>query len=180
MTKSKKPFYISGLFSAKQSAENAYDYLLKKGYAHEEINVAMSSTTKDKLSGESTKSVKGDSEDRFNAPLEGSIMGGIMGGIAFAIGALGSDLGIRGLNLVVIGPVASGVVGSGFGAIAGGLIGHILSPDESANESALFSEGLKNGKILLALTPHNREDALDIYNYWVGLKGAVVKNGQIE
>ncbi|QPH38608.1 hypothetical protein [Pedobacter endophyticus] len=170
--------YISGLFSDKHSAENAYNYLLKKGYVSEEINVAMASTTKDKLYSISQKSGEVDAENEFNAPLEGGIMGGIMGGVAFAIGALGSNLGIRGLNLVMIGPVASGVIGSSLGAIAGGLIGRILSSDEPGKDSALFSEGLKNGKILLVFIPHNQEDASDIYNHWVNLEGMVTNNNQ--
>ena len=168
--------YISGLFADRESAESAYSYLVAMGYLAEEINVAMESTTRDKLFSIPPVGSQSEKVETFNGPVEGSIMGGVMGGIAFSIGALGSNLGINGLNLVMMGPLGSSLVGTSLGAITGGIIGYLLSSGKPDREAELFTEGLRNGKILLAIIPHNKNDGDKIYKEWIRLDATAIKH----
>ena len=159
---------LIGMFNNREDAEYAYNQLKEMGYAGEEINVMMTTEGHD-------RHFKGSSSDRRsemgNKAMEGTgtgaAIGGITGGIAGAIAALGTNLIIPGLGLVVLGPLAAGLAGAGAGGLTGGIIGGLIGAGMPKEKADTFQKGLKEGNIILAVHPHTPADAEVLTQQWV-------------
>lgn len=156
---------LTGMFTDKESSEGAYKSLRDRGYSDDEINVLMSDQTRDKYWG----SDAGDS-DLGNKALEGagtgSAIGGTLGAIIAGIAALGTNLFLPGLGLVVWGPLAAALAGAGAGGLTGGLVGALIGagiPEDRAKE---YEAGIQNGGTVLGVTPRSDEDAEYFENNW--------------
>ena len=159
---------LVGLFNNRETAEKAYEDLKDIGYTSDEINVVMASNTRDKYFAEEREK---DSESEVgNKAWEGagtgSAIGGTIGGIAGVIAALGTNLLIPGLGLVVLGPLAAGLAGAGAGGLTGGIIGALIGSGIPEDKARIFDEGLKNGKILISVKLHNDDDSVDLTRKW--------------
>jgi hypothetical protein len=168
----KNPFSKSllvGLFHTREAAEEAYDDLRYAGYSEDEINVVMTNETRERLYPFETKSRDTGSE-LGNKAVEGmgtgATIGGVVGGIAGAIVALGSNLIIPGLGLVIIGPIAGAIAGLGAGGVAGGLIGALIGSGIPEEKAKIINRELDEGKILLSVDPHNNDDILHFSRKW--------------
>lgn len=158
---------LVGMFRDRADAERAYKDLRDMGYDGEEINVIMTSEGKERhFKGEH----KRDSSEMGNKALEGTgtgaAIGGITGGIAGAIAAIGTNLIIPGLGLVVLGPLAAGLAGAGAGGLTGGIIGALVGAGIPKENADVFQKGLKEGNIMLAVRPHNLADAENLTAHW--------------
>jgi hypothetical protein len=156
---------IVAMFKDRDNAEKAYEELKDLGYEADEINVIMTSE------GHNKHYEKGEKKTEMgNKALEGTgtgaAIGGTIGGIAGAIAAIGSNLIIPGLGLVVLGPLAAGLAGAGAGGLTGGLIGALVGAGIPEEKSKVYQEGLKHGNIILAVHPHNDEDLRTIPERW--------------
>lgn len=155
---------LTGMFRDRDSTESAYRSLRDRGYSDDEINVLMSDETRKKYYAD------GDSALSDNKALEGAGTGGAIGGtlgaIIGGIAAIGTNLVLPGLGLVVWGPIAAALAGAGAGGLTGGLVGALIGwgiPEEHARE---YEEGIKNGGTLLGVSPRNDEDASYFENEW--------------
>jgi hypothetical protein len=89
-----------------------------------------------------------------------------LGAIAAAVAAIGTTLAIPGLGLVIAGPIAAAVAGAGAGAAGGGLIGALIGwglPEERVKS---YEAGIRDGGILLGVTPRSEEDAAYFEKSW--------------
>ena len=155
---------LTGLFRDRDTTEGAYRSLRDRGYSDDDINVLMSDETRNKYYAD------GDSALNDNKALEGAGTGGAIGGtlgaIIGGIAAIGTNIVMPGLGLVVWGPIAAALAGAGAGGLTGGLIGALIGwgiPEEHAKE---YEEGIKNGGTLLGVSPRNDEDAEYFENEW--------------
>jgi hypothetical protein len=155
---------LTGLFRDRETTEGAYRSLKDRGYSDDDINVLMSDETRNKYYSD------GDSALDDNKALEGAGTGGAIGGtlgaIIGGIAAIGTNIVMPGLGLVVWGPIAAALAGAGAGGLTGGLVGALIGwgiPDEHARE---YEEGIKNGGTFLGVTPRNDEDAQYFENEW--------------
>jgi hypothetical protein len=159
---------LSGMFADRESAENAYRTLQSRGYTKDEIHVIMSDATRDKHFREGDTALG-------NKALEGtgtgSAIGGTLGAIIGAVAAIGTNLIIPGLGLVVAGPLAVGLAGAGAGAIAGGLVGALVGMGIPEEHAKRYEEGVKNGQIVMGVHPRNDEDSDYIEKEWRTYKG---------
>lgn len=157
---------LIGLFNNRDNAEKAYEDLKENGYNADEIDVIMASDTRDKYYDDkgSTKSEMG--SKAMEGAGKGSAIGGIAGGIGGALAALGTNLLIPGLGIVVLGPLAAGLAGAGAGGLTGGLIGALIGAGIPKEKADVYHEGLKNGKILIGVHPHSDEDARRLAEKW--------------
>ena len=141
--------HTTALFLTKDAAERAYQRALDEGYKPSDINVFMSEASRTKYYGSPVVLEEGNkSMDGLGL---GGATGGAIGGIFAAIAAIGTNLIIPGLGLVIAGPLAAGLAGAGAGSIAGGLIGALVGwgfPEERVHE---FESGLKSGGIVLSV-----------------------------
>ena len=151
---------MTSMYNDRDSAERAYSTLQGRGYTDKDINLLMSDETRNKHFAD-----QHDDDDTAlgNKAMEkagvGSAIGGTIGAVAAAIAAIGSNLILPGLGLVVAGPLAAGLAGAGAGGLTGGLIGALVGsgiPDERARE---YETGIKQGGIVMGVHPRNNEDA---------------------
>lgn len=155
---------LTGMFRDKDSTEGAYRSLRDRGYTDDEINVMMSDETRDKYFS------SGDTELEGNKALEGTgagaAIGGTLGAIIGGIAAIGTNVLIPGLGLVVWRPIAAGLAGAGAGGLTGGLVGALIGwgiPEDRARE---YETGIREGGTVLGVTPRTPEDADYFENDW--------------
>jgi hypothetical protein len=155
---------LTGLFRDRDSTESAYRSLRDRGYSDDDINVLMSDETRDKYYAD------GDSELEGNKALEGTgagaAIGGTLGALIGGIAAIGTNVVLPGLGLVVWGPIAAALAGAGAGGLTGGLVGALIGwgiPEDRARE---YETGIREGGTVLGVSPRSDEDADFFENEW--------------
>jgi hypothetical protein len=161
---SKQKSMVTGMFRDRDSAERAYQSSTARGYSDRDINLAMSDETRKRYF------VGGAETELGNKATEGAGVGGAVGAtvgaIAAAIAAVGTSLVIPGLGLVIAGPAAAALAGAGAGGVAGGIIGALVGwgiPEERVKH---YESGIKQGGIVMGVTPRSDEDAEYLEREW--------------
>lgn len=156
---------VSGLFKDRASADAAYQSTLDRGYSHDMITTIM---TEDSRKRHYPDGDVGANEG--NKALEGSGVGGaigsITGGLIGAIAAIGTNLLLPGLGLVIAGPIAAGLAGAGAGGLTGGLIGALVGwgiPEDHAKE---YETAVTEGGIILGVEANSEADARTLESDW--------------
>ncbi|MEO7675090.1 MAG: hypothetical protein ABIU09_13540 [Pyrinomonadaceae bacterium] len=162
---------LTGMFSDRESSERAYQTLRDRGYSDDDINVIMSDETRDKHYGEGSAFERGTSDSELGTKAtEGSGVGGLIGGglgaIIGGIAAIGTNLVLPGLGLVVWGPIAAALAGAGAGGLTGGLVGALIGWGIPEDRAKIYEEGVKSGGTVLGVKPRSSEDADFFENDW--------------
>ena len=159
-----EPGLVTGLFTDKDSSERAYETLRARGYTDDEIDVIMSEETRNKYYANDPHSELG------NKAAEGAGVGGAIGaGLGAVIGgiaAIGTNLVLPGIGLVVWGPIAAAVAGAGAGGITGGLAGALIGMGIPEDRAKLYESGIKEGGTVMGVTPRTPADADYFENEW--------------
>ena len=155
---------MTGLFNDKESSESAYKSLRDRGYSDDEINVIMSDDTRKKYYGNDPDSDLG-SKAAEGTGVGGAI-GGTLGAIIGGIAAIGTNLVLPGLGLVVWGPLAAALAGAGAGGLTGGLVGALVGWGIPEDRAKLYESGIKSGGTVLGVTPRSPEDADYLEKEW--------------
>ncbi|MGI8786535.1 MAG: hypothetical protein ACR2HG_02070 [Pyrinomonadaceae bacterium] len=155
---------LTGMFKDRDSADRAYNSALSRGYTKDDVNVLMSDKTRD------TWFADGDDTGLGSKALEGagtgSAIGGTLGAIIAGIAAIGTSVLIPGLGLIVAGPLAAALAGAGAGGLTGGLVGALIGSGIPEDRARQYEEGIKNGGMVMGVTPRNDEDATYFENEW--------------
>jgi hypothetical protein len=164
---------VTGLFRDRESAERAYSSLTERGYGQDDVNLVMSDETRKKHFAVDNRET-----ELGNKALEGAgtgaAVGGAVGATLAAIAAIGTTLALPGLGLLVAGPIAAALAGAGAGGATGGLIGALIGagiPEERVKD---YEEGIKNGGIMMGVTPRTPEDAVYFEEDWKKNRGEQV------
>ncbi len=162
---------LTGMFSDRESTENAYKTLQERGYTKDDINLVMSDKTRDKhfSKGETEVGTKA-----MEGAGTGSAIGGVVGAAVGVIAAIGTSVVIPGLGLVIAGPLAAGLAGAGAGGVTGGLIGALVGSGMPEERARLYESGVKDGKIVMGVHPRNDDDAAYFQNEWNSKKAEQV------
>jgi hypothetical protein len=104
----------------------------------------------------------------------GAAIGGTIGATLAAIAAIGTTLALPGLGLLVAGPLAAALAGAGAGGATGGLIGALVGAGIPEERVKHYEEGIKNGGIMMGVTPRSDEDAEYFENEWKKNRGEEV------
>ena len=154
---------LSGLFRDRESAESAYRSLTDRGYTRDDVNVIMSDDTRKKHFAD-------DDSELGSKALEGMGVGGAVGGtvgaLLAAIAAIGTNVLLPGLGLVVAGPLAAALAGAGAGSVTGGLIGALVGSGIPEERAKYYDEGIRGGGIYMGVNPRTDEDAEYFENEW--------------
>ncbi len=162
---------MTGMFSDRDSTENAYQTLQDRGYTKDDINLIMSDETRKKhFTEDKVKNTEVGTKAAEGAG-KGSAIGGTLGAIAGAIAAIGTTLAIPGLGLVIAGPIAAGLAGAGAGGLTGGLIGALVGSGIPEARAKLYESGVKEGNIVIGVRPKSEEDAEYFEKSWKENRG---------
>ncbi len=149
---------VTGLFRDRDSAERAYSSLSSRGYSKEDISLMMS----DEARGKYFPGDQGDSE-LGNKALEGagvgSAIGGTIGAVLAGIAAIGTNVLLPGVGLIVAGPLLAGLAGAGAGGLTGGLLGALVGSGIPEDRAKAYESGIKEGGMLMGVKARNPEDA---------------------
>lgn len=157
---------LTGMFSDRESTENAYNTLHERGYTKDDISLIMSDETRKKhFSGDNVKDTEVGTKAAEGAG-KGSAIGGTVGAIAGIIAAVGTSIAIPGLGIVIAGPLAAGLAGAGAGGITGGIIGALVGSGIPEARAELYESGIEEGNIVIGVKPRNSEDAKYIEDNW--------------
>jgi len=161
---------VTGLFRDRDSAEKAYGSLTSRGYSQDDVNLLMSDDTRKKHFTDD-----GRETEIGNKALEGAgtgaAIGGTIGATLAAIAAIGTTLALPGLGLLVAGPIAAGLAGAGAGGATGGIIGALVGAGIPEERVKRYEEGIRNGGILMGVTPRSDDDALYFEEEWKRNRG---------
>jgi len=161
----REPGMLTGLFTDKESSESAYKSLRDRGYSDDEINVLMSDETRKKYYGDGVTESELGSKAAEGTGIGGAI-GGTLGAVIAGIAAIGTNLVLPGLGLVVWGPIAAALAGAGAGAAAGGLVGALIGLGIPEDRAVVYEEGIKNGGTVVGVKPRTAADADYFENEW--------------
>ena len=166
---------VTALFPDRQSAEAAYASAQSRGYQKDDFNLVMSDDTRKRHFSDDDSSGVGSQTELGNKAAEGAGIGGALGGTVGAvlagIAALGTNLVLPGLGLVVAGPLAAAVAGAGAGAAGGGLLGALIGWNMPEERVKHYESGVKNGGILMGLRARSGDDASYLENQWKQNRG---------
>lgn len=161
---------VTAMFNDRDSAERAYSTLNSRGYTGDDIHVIMSDKARDTHFGDTVVKT-----ELGNKALEGagtgSAIGTTLGAVAGAVAAIGTNLILPGLGLVIAGPLAAGLAGAGAGAATGGIIGALIGAGIPEERAKIYEDGVKKGNIVLGVHTRNDEDADYVANEWTTNNG---------
>ncbi len=161
---------VTGLFRDRDSAEKAYGSLTSRGYTKDDVNLLMSDETR-----KTHFTDDGRETEIGNKALEGAgtgaAIGGTIGATLAAIAAIGTTLALPGLGLLVAGPIAAGLAGAGAGGATGGIIGALVGAGIPEERVKKYEEGIRNGGIVMGVTPRSDDDALYFEEEWKRNRG---------
>lgn len=160
---------LTGLFRDRESADRAYKSVRDRGYTDDDVNLLMSDNTRD------TWFDGNDDTELGSKALEGagagSAIGGTLGAIIGGIAAIGTNVILPGLGLIVAGPIAAALAGAGAGGLTGGLVGALIGSGIPEDRAKLYDEGVRNGGAVIGVNPRTPEDAEYFENEWRNYKG---------
>lgn len=165
---------LTGMFSDRESTENAFNTMQERGYSKEEISLIMSDDTHNRHFGKDPEETELGNKAAENAG-KGSAIGGTLGAIGGVIAAIGTSLVLPGLGLVIAGPIAAGLAGAGAGGLAGGIIGALVGSGIPADRAKEYESGVKSGNIVMGVKPRNDDDAKFFQENWKTNKGQDIK-----
>ena len=160
---------VTGMFRDRESAERAYDAMATRGYSRDDVNLMMSDETRKRHFSADAKDTELGSKALEGAGA-GAAIGGTVGGVLAAIAAA-ATLAIPGVGLVVAGPIAAALAGAGAGGLTGGIIGALIGSGIPEDRARLYDAGVKEGGIVMGVTPRSDDDADYLEREWKSSRG---------
>jgi hypothetical protein len=152
---------MTGTFHDRESAEKAYQELIRRGYKPEEVHLIMSEDTRNRYYADKrevgSKAAEGG--------MTGATVGGAVGAVAAVLATAGT-LAIPGLGIVLAGPLAAALAGLGAGGAAGGIIGALIGAGIPEEKARLYKADIDKGGIVVGVRPRSNEDVVYFEDAW--------------
>jgi hypothetical protein len=161
---------VTAVFRDRAKANMAYRWLEDRGYGPDDVNVLMSDETRRHYLNDEASRIPAES-NAMEGVAAGGAVGAAVGSALAAAAAIGTNLMIPGLGLVVSGPLVAVLAGAGTGAVAGGLLGGLVGLGMSEPNAHAYEEILKRGGVALGVVPRSDDDATAIRNEFERLGG---------
>jgi hypothetical protein len=170
---------ITGVFRSRDDAESAYNALIEKGYAPNEIILLMTDETH-RTHFKGAVEVENNKNKAMEGVGVGSAIGGTLGAIVGAVAAIGTSVALPGLGLIIAGPIVAGLTGAGAGGLTGGLIGGLASSGMSNENAKAYEASLKEGAVVIGVVPKTAEDRRLISTAWRTYRGENLHGDEVE
>ncbi|WP_192821578.1 hypothetical protein [Rufibacter sp. LB8] len=157
---------MTGMFRDRESAERAYNALHSRGYSKDDVNVIMSDDARKRHFADNVDNDTELGSKALEGAGAGSAIGGTLGAIVGAIAAIGTSVALPGLGLIIAGPLAAGLAGAGAGGLTGGLLGALVGSGIPEERAQVYESGIKEGNIVMGVTPRSEDDATYFENEW--------------
>jgi len=178
MAETKKRDMITAVFRDRMNADSAWSWLNANGYSPNEINMLMSESTKARYLADHDHEHEavGASTHVAEGAAIGGAVGTAIGATAAAIAAIGTAVFFPPLGWIIgsswlAGPIAGALAGGGAGAVTGGVIGGLIGLGIPESNARAYEEALRDGGIVIGVTPHNSDDASRIKDKFQELHG---------
>ena len=142
-------------FDDKEHAERAFQEAIKLGYKPEDISILMSESSREQYYQDDAKIEPGESTKGL---ASGGTVGAAIGSSLGALVALGTNLALPGLGLILAGPLA------GAGGVSGLLLGSLFGWSTQESFPKDYQQALAKGIIVLAVTESSDKPSLE--NVW--------------
>ena len=159
---------LTGMFRDRQSAENAYGSLTGRGYGKDDITLLMSDEARRRHFGEGADTELG-SKAAEGAGI-GAAVGGGLGAVLATLSAVGA-IALPGIGLLAMGPIAAALAGGAIGAAGGGIVGALVGSGIPEEQAKHYEAGIREGNIVMGVTPRNEDDATYFENEWRNYRG---------
>lgn len=148
---------VVGLYDHMQDARNAIQELTQIGVDRDNISLLTPDPNQEYADFLTKHDTTG--ETITEGAVGGAVVGGALGGLTGVLLGLGA-LAIPGIGPVVVaGPIAAGLMGTGIGAAAGGVLGALVGWGIPEEEAQYYAEGVRQGSTLVAVkTPDASAD----------------------
>jgi hypothetical protein len=159
---------MTGMFRDREAAERAYGCLASRGYGKDDVSLLMSDEARNRHFPKTTATTELGSKAAEGAGV-GAAAGGGLGALLLGMAAAG--FAIPGLPILAMGPLAAALTGAGTGGAVGALIGALVGSGIPEERAKLYEQGIKEGGIVMGITPRSDEDAEYFDREWRNARG---------
>ena len=97
--------------------------------------------------------------------MAGGGLGALLAGLAAA------GIAVPGLPIIAMGTFAAALTGAGTGGAIGALIGGLIGYGIPEERARLYDRGIRDGGIVMGVTPRSPQDAAYFEQEWTGCGG---------
>ena len=159
---------MTGMFRDRDAAERAYTCLATRGYGKDDVSLLMSDEARNRHFPKTAVTTELGSKAAEGAGI-GAAAGGGLGALLLGLAAAG--FAIPGLPIIAMGPLAAALSGAGAGGAVGALVGALVGSGIPEERAKLYEQGIKEGGIVMGVTPRSDEDAEYFDREWRSARG---------
>jgi len=160
---------MTGVFRDRASAERGYQCMTSRGYTKDDVSLLMSQDTRDRYFPKDDPAQTELGTKAAEGAGIGAVTGGGLGALLLGLSAAG--IAVPGIPIIAMGTLAAALTGAatggGIGALIGALVGYGI-PEERAR---IYDEAVRNGGIVMGVTPRTAEDAAYLEREWTACGG---------
>src|ERR1700687_3170709 len=156
------------IFRDREAAERAYGSLTTRGYEKGDVSRLMADEARNRHFPKTVGTTELGSKAAEGAGI-GAVAGGGLGALLLGLAAAG--FAVPGLPIIAMGPLAAALTGAGSGGAVGALIGALVGSGIPEERAKLYEQGIKEGCIVMGVTPRSDEDADYLEREWKNARG---------
>jgi hypothetical protein len=160
---------MTAIFRDRDAAERAYGALTDRGYTSKDVNLLMSNETRERCFPRTERTTTELGSKASEGAGIGAVAGGGLG--ALLAGMAASGIAVPLLPIIALGPLAAALAGAGTGGAVGAVIGALIGAGIPEERAKLYDEGIKEGGIVLGVTPVRDEDTDYLEGEWTKAGG---------
>jgi len=163
---------MTGMFRDRDSAERAYGTLTTRGYSKDDVSLLMSKEARDRYFSKNDPARTELGTKAAEGAGIGAVTGGGLGALLAGLAAAG--IAVPGLPIIAMGTLAAALAGGGTGGVVGAIVGALIGSGIPEDRAKLYDQGIKEGKIVMGVTPRSREDAEYFQREWSACGGDMI------
>jgi hypothetical protein len=156
------------MFRDREAAERGYGCLTARGYGKDDVSVLMSDEARKRHFPKTATTTELGSKAGEGAGI-GVVAGGGLGALLLGLAAAG--FAIPGLPILAMGPLAAALTGAGAGGALGAIVGALVGSGIPEERARVYETGIKEGGIVMGVTPRSDEDADYFEREWRNARG---------